>query len=262
MSHFPHRVPPIILLLSLSFLVACEKPHTEMEKAGEFQLSFAALKDSAHLGVYRFRTSVYVEAYVISSDAAGQFFGKIVLQENSNDKAMGLLLSTDLFETALWYPEGQKVRLHLKDLYVDQKTLGLSVGSVFSSFGNLSIGRLPLLNTQESLEFIAGETMVIAPKKRTPLGLTDIDLQTLVQIDSLRIGPESQGLNFADYKEDSLRVFYDKDGSKVYLNSSGYADFWDTQLPEHWVSIKGVLTKVRTKYELEIRDLSDIKINL
>lgn len=261
MSHFPPRVP-IILLLSLSFLVACEKPHTEMEKAGEFQLSFAALKDSAHLGVYRFRTSVYVEAYVISSDAAGQFFGKIVLQENSNDKAMGLLLSTDLFETALWYPEGQKVRLHLKDLYVDQKTLGLSVGSVFSSFGNLSIGRLPLLNTQESLEFIAGETMVIAPKKRTPLGLTDIDLQTLVQIDSLRIGPESQGLNFADYKEDSLRVFYDKDGSKVYLNSSGYADFWDTQLPEHWVSIKGVLTKVRTKYELEIRDLSDIKINL
>jgi hypothetical protein len=261
MSHFPPRVP-IILLLSLSFLVACEKPNTEMEKAGEFQLSFAALKDSAHLGVYRFRTSVYVEAYVISSDAAGQFFGKIVLQENSNDKAMGLLLSTDLFETALWYPEGQKVRLHLKDLYVDQKTLGLSVGSVFSSFGNLSIGRLPLLNTQESLEFIAGETMVIAPKKRTPLGLTDIDLQTLVQIDSLRIGPESQGLNFADYKEDSLRVFYDKDGSKVYLNSSGYADFWDTQLPEHWVSIKGVLTKVRTKYELEIRDLSDIKINL
>jgi hypothetical protein len=258
MSHFPPRVP-IILLLSLSFLVACEKPHTEMEKAGEFQLSFAALKDSAHLGVYRFRTSVYVEAYVISSDAAGQFFGKIVLQENSNDKAMGLLLSTDLFETALWYPEGQKVRLHLKDLYVDQKTLGLSVGSVFSSFGNLSIGRLPLLNTQESLEFIAGETMVIAPKKRTPLGLTDIDLQTLVQIDSLRIGPESQGLNFADYKEDSLRVFYDKDGSKVYLNSSGYADFWDTQLPEHWVSIKGVLTKVRTKYELEIRHLSDIQ---
>ena len=258
MSHFPPRVP-IILLLSLSFLVACEKPHTEMEKAGEFQLSFAALKDSAHLGVYRFRTSVYVEAYVISSDAAGQFFGKIVLQENSNDKAMGLLLSTDLFETALWYPEGQKVRLHLKDLYVDQKTLGLSVGSVFSSFGNLSIGRLPLLNTQESLEFIAGETMVIAPKKRTPLGLTDIDLQTLVQIDSLRIGPESQGLNFADYKEDSLRVFYDKDGSKVYLNSSGYVDFWDTQLPEHWVSIKGVLTKVRTKYELEIRHLSDIQ---
>ena len=261
MSHSKLRAP-IILLLTLSFLVACEKPHTEMEKAGEFQLSFAALKDSAHLGVYRFRTSVYVEAYVISSDAAGQFFGKIVLQENSNDKAMGLLLSTDLFETALWYPEGQKVRLHLKDLYIDQKTLGLSVGSVFSSFGNLSIGRLPLLNTQESLEFIAGETMVIAPKKRTPLGLTDIDLQTLVQIDSLRIGPESQGLNFADYKEDSLRVFYDKDGSKVYLNSSGYADFWDTQLPEHWVSIKGVLTKVRTKYELEIRDLSDIKINL
>ena len=258
MSHSKLRAP-IILLLSISFLVACEKPHTEMEKEGGFQLSFAALKDSAQIGIYRFRTSVYVEAYVISSDAAGQFFGKIVLQENSDNTAMGLLLSTDLFETGLWYPEGQKVRLYLKDLYVDQKTLGLSVGGVFSSFGNLSIGRLPLLNTQESLEFIDGESMVIAPKKRTPLDLADIDLQTLVQIDSLRIGTESQGLNFADYKEDSLRVFYYKDGSKVYLNSSGYADFWDTPLPEDWVSIKGVLTKVRSKYELEIRYLSDIK---
>jgi len=211
MSHFTPRVP-LVLLLFISFLLACEKPQSDIENTPEFQLSFAALKDSAHSGIYRFRTSVYVEAYVISSDAAGQFFGKIVLQENSDTTAMGLLLSTDLFETALWYPEGQKVRLHLKDLYIDQKTLGLSVGSVFSSFGNLSIGRLPLLNTQESLEFISGESMVIAPKKRTPLGLTDIDLQTLVQIDSLRIGPESQGLNFADYKEDSLRVFYDKDG--------------------------------------------------
>ena len=258
MSHFTPRVP-LVLLLFISFLLACEKPQSDIGNTPEFQLSFAALKDSAHSGIYRFRTSVYVEAYVISSDAAGQFFGKIVLQENSDTIAMGLLLSTDLFETSLWYPEGQKVRLHLKDLYVDQKTLGLSVGSVFSSFGNLSIGRLPLLNTQESLEFITGESMVIAPKKRTPLGLTDIDLQTLVQIDSLRIGPESQGFNFADYKEDSLRVFYDKDGSKVYLNSSGYADFWDTPLPEHWVSIKGVLTKVRTKYELEIRHLSDIQ---
>jgi hypothetical protein len=253
MSHFTPRVP-LVLLLFISFLLACEKPQSDIENTPEFQLSFAALKDSAHSGIYRFRTSVYVEAYVISSDAAGQFFGKIVLQENSDTTAMGLLLSTDLFETSLWYPEGQKVRLHLKDLYVDQKTLGLSVGSVFSSFGNLSIGRLPLLNTQESLEFISGESMVIAPKKRTPLCLTD-----LVQIDSLRIGPESQGLNFADYKEDSLRVFYDKDGSKVYLNSSGYADFWDTPLPEHWVSVKGVLTKVRTKYELEIRHLSDIQ---
>ena len=261
MSYFTPKVP-LGLLLFISFLLACEKPQSDIENTPEFQLSFAALKDSAHSGIYRFRTSVYVEAYVISSDAAGQFFGKIVLQENSNDNAMGMLLSTDLFETALWYPEGQKVRLHLKDLYIDQKTLGMSVGSVFSSFGNLSIGRLPLLNTQESLEFITGESMVITPKKRTPLGLTDIDLQTLVQIDSLRIGPESQGFNFADYKEDSLRVFYEKDGSKVYLNSSGYADFWDTPLPKHWVSIKGVLTKVRTKYELEIRDLSDIKINL
>jgi hypothetical protein len=195
MSHFTPRVP-LVLLLFISFLLACEKPQSDIENTPEFQLSFAALKDSAHSGIYRFRTSVYVEAYVISSDAAGQFFGKIVLQENSDTTAMGLLLSTDLFETSLWYPEGQKVRLHLKDLYVDQKTLGLSVGSVFSSFGNLSIGRLPLLNTQESLEFISGESMVIAPKKRTPLGLTDIDLQTLVQIDSLRIGPESQGLQF------------------------------------------------------------------
>lgn len=258
MSHFTPRVP-LVLLLFISFLLACEKPQSDIGNTPEFQLSFAALKDSAHSGIYRFRTSVYVEAYVISSDAAGQFFGKIVLQENSDTTAMGLLLSTDLFETSLWYPEGQKVRLHLKDLYIDQKTLGLNIGSVFSSFGNLSIGRLPLLNTQESLEFISGESMVIAPKKRTPLGLTDIDLQTLVQIDSLRIGPESQGLNFADYKEDSLRVFYDKDGSKVYLNSSGYADFWDTPLPEHWVSVKGVLTKVRAKYELEIRHLSDIQ---
>jgi hypothetical protein len=91
MSHFTPRVP-LVLLLFISFLLACEKPQSDIENTPEFQLSFAALKDSAHSGIYRFRTSVYVEAYVISSDAAGQFFGKIVLQEDSDSYSYGFII--------------------------------------------------------------------------------------------------------------------------------------------------------------------------
>jgi len=249
----------LLFILATTLFLGCDKQLPAIEALEGTQLSFVALKDSTKIGIYRFRTSVYVEAYVVSSDTSGHFFGKIVLQENDSDTALGLLVATDLFETSLWYPEGQKVRLYLKDLYVDQKTLGLSVGHVFSSFGNLAIGRLPILFTQEQLVPISGAFKSIGPKKRNLLNLSDNDLQTLVKIDSLIIGPESSGLYFANEKEETIRVFYAPDGQKININNSGYADFWDSPLPDKWVSIKGVLSKVRSKYELEIRYLSDIQ---
>ena len=72
--------------------------------------------------------------------------------------------------------------------------------------------------------------------------MSDNDLQTLVQIDSLIVGAENSGLYFANEKEETIRVFYDPYGQKININNSGYADFWDSPLPEKWVSIKGVLS--------------------
>lgn len=249
------------LIFSLLLFGSCEKSLMSSSASQGVKISFQDLRDSTQNGLYRFRTPVYIEGYMVSSDEQGHFFGKIVIQESFSSDAMGVLLATDLFETALWYPKGQQVRLYLKDLFADQKTLGLSVGGVLSSFGNLSIGRLPMITTQQHLEIIAGAQALITPKKINLGGLNTALLQTLVTIDSLQIDPSLAGLNYADFKEETKRLFTDPKGRKIYLNNSGYANFWDTQLPLTRVSITGVLSKFRSRYELEISSLEDVKFS-
>lgn len=221
-------------------------------------ISFAALRDSTLNGIYRFNSAQYLKGVVVSSDEGGQFFGKIVIQETPSGASEGLLLSTDLSDASLWFVAGQEVYLSLKGLYADEKTLGLSVGSVFTSFGNLSIGRLPILSTHENLHLSCNPIHVLTPKQRKAASLTDQDLQTLVTVDSLKIDPELKGALFAVYQEDSPRNFYGPQGHKVVLENSGYSDFWNTPLPEGWVKITGILSKTRNQYYLEIRTLEDV----
>lgn len=223
-------------------------------------ISFQSLKDSTTQGLYLFKTPVFVEGYVVSSDTAGQFYGKLVLQESLLGTSLGIVLETDLSDTALWYPIGQKVQLKLKGLYADTKTLGLSLGNVFTSFGNLSIGRLPVLSTRNHVNVACQEVGIVIPVKKKISQLTNLDLQTLIQIDSLQINSAHLGLSFADYQEESLRSFNDVQGNTIVLTSSGYSDFWDTQIPNGWLNISGVLTKKRSQYQLEIRSLKDIEI--
>jgi len=224
-------------------------------------ISFEAIKDSAKNGFYRFKSNGYFEAIVISSDVAGQFYGKIVLQDKEINPRGGLLLSTDLTDSFLWYPEGQKVFLSLKDLYVDQKTLGYSVGSVFSSFGNLSIGRLPVLSTHKQLRPSCESLLIVSPNLKTIASLTERDLQTFVALDSLLLASELHGLSFANYQEDTPRIFYDTLGNKIILQNSGYSDFWDTPMPVGLVRISGVLSRKRNQFEIEIRHLEDVQFN-
>jgi len=252
------------MLTACFLLLKCSKNENQSLDCSEDVsnlISFEAIKDSAKNGLYRFKSENYLEAVVVSSDVAGQFYGKIVLQDKEINPGGGLLLSTDITNAFLWYPEGQKVFLSLKDLYVDQKTLGYSVGSVFPSFGNLSIGRLPVLSTHKQLRPSCKSQFIAWPNLKTITSLTERDLQTFVVVDSLLLAPELQGLSFANYQEDTPRIFHDSLGNKIIIQNSGYSDFWDTLLPLGWVRISGVLSRKRNQFEIEIRHLGDVQFN-
>jgi hypothetical protein len=252
-------------MLTASFLLLkCSKNENQSLDCSENVsnlISFEAIRDSAKNGFYRFKSKGYFEAIVVSSDVAGQFYGKIVLQDKEINPRGGLLLSTDLTDAFLWYPEGQKVFLSLKDLYVDQKRLGYSVGSVFTSFGNLSIGRLPVLSTHKQLRPSCESQLIASPNLKTIASLTERDLQTFVVLDSLLLASELHGLSFANYQEDTPRIFYDTLGNKIILQNSGYSDFWDTPMPVGLVRISGVLSRKRNQFEIEIRHLEDVQFN-
>ncbi|MCW1953735.1 MAG: DUF5689 domain-containing protein [Flavobacteriia bacterium] len=258
---------PLKISLLCVFFIGCISCSRQQGTANSFcedhetTIGFQALRDSVQDGMHLFKSQIYLRAYVVSSDQSGQFYGRLVLQEfSSKGPVLGAVLETDMTDTALWFRPGQKVYLNLKGLYADQKTLGLAIGSVFTSFGNLSIGRLPNLSTQAQLISSCEPPVTVTPQFKSLDTLSDVDLQTLVQIDSLKLDPVLLGQTFAIFEEDTPRAFFDPNGRKILLQSSGYSDFWNQLLPEAWVQIRGVLSKKRSQYHLEIRNLEDIVI--
>ena len=106
-------------------------------------INFAELDSLVQDEVIQIQEDLMLEGYVISSDRAGNFFGVLYLQDALSNPTKGLQLEVDLRESHLQFPEGSKVLIKLKDLYLGKKGSNIRIGSVFSSFGNLSIGRLP-----------------------------------------------------------------------------------------------------------------------
>lgn len=114
------------------------------------------------------------------------------------------------------------------------------------------------MSAQARLSLSCDPIIQIPPKARLLDKLSDLDLQTLVSIDSLQLDSNLAGQSFAVYEEDSFRAFYDTKGEKIMLRVSGYSDFRDALLPTDWVRITGILGKKRSQYHIEIRGLQDV----
>ena len=106
-------------------------------------ITFEELDSLVQDDVIQIHEDLILEGYVISSDRAGNIFGVLYIQDKLNNPSMGIQLEMDLRESHLQFPVGSKVLVKLKNLYLGKRGTNIRIGSVFSSFGNLSIGRLP-----------------------------------------------------------------------------------------------------------------------
>lgn len=199
-----------------------------------------------------------LEGYVISSDKEGNFFGNLHIQDHPDNPTQGLEIEIDVRDSHLFYGVGQKIFIRLKGMYLGKSKGVFKIGGVFTSFGNLSIGRLPATVVDQHL-FVACEPPVtIAPLLANIQELNDGMISTLVLFDGLEIVEGEVGLPFAEPQEETERPLTDCDGNGIVLLNSGYADFQTEPLPEGNGTITGILTKEANTFQLVIRDLTDM----
>jgi len=84
-----------------------------------------------------------IEGYVISSDEAGNFFSTLYLQDRAVNPTEGFQIEIDLRDSHLFYSVGSKIYIKLKGLYLGRSKGVFKLGATFTSFGNVSVGRLP-----------------------------------------------------------------------------------------------------------------------
>lgn len=199
-----------------------------------------------------------IEGYVISSDKAGNFFSVVHLQDNPVDPTEGFQMEIDVRDSHLFYPVGSKIYIKLKGLYLGKSKGFFKIGGVFTSFGNVSVGRLPAPVVDEHIFVSCDEHVTIQPVLITIDNLQESFTNTLVQFNALEIVEEEVGEVFAIEREETERTLVDCSDNELILLNSGFSDFQSEMLPDGNGTITGVLSRENDTYSLVIRDLDDI----
>ena len=220
--------------------------------------TFAEVDALVEDGVIQIHEDLVLEGYVISSDRAGNFFNVLYLQDAPQNPTMGILFEIDFRESHLFYPEGSRVLVKLKGLYLGKSGETVKLGGTFTSFGNISVGRLPGLEVQEHISLACDQNNGVQPTQTTISEIESVSLNTLVQLNGLEFLEEELEQPFAIAEEETERTLKDCEENEILLLNSGYADFQAELLPENNGAVTGILIKDGKKHLLVIRGLEDL----
>ena len=266
MNYKRHFKILILSLLSLLGVLACVKdrdfdpPRKTCSSDLIANTTFSEVKAMYSEGVLQIQDDLIIEGYVISSDEAGNFFSSLHFQNKSGNPTEGFQIEFDLRDSHLFFPVGSKIYIKLKGLYLGKQKGVYKLGGTFSSFGNLSIGRLPA-NVVSKYIFSSCDGLLSATPTQISLSNLDVSIvNTLVELNDVEIIEDELGLSFAEIKEETERTLMDCIDNEIVLLNSGYSDFQSELLPEGNGSVVGVLLKDNDDYQIVIRDLDDINL--
>lgn len=210
-----------------------------------------------------------IEAYVVSSDEGGNFYKSISFQTLATETtpAVGFSVPVEASNTYVDYRPGVKVYIKLEDLYSDILYGSMRIGGIYVNSSSVaSVGRLPQTEYKDKL--IASCTNVseeVLVKKTTITDLlSDSNLNTLVEISGVQFEEDAVGRKYYELSNDlgGATNWYlnDVNGNKVIFRTSGYATYANQLLPTGSGTVRGVLTKYGSDYQLMARTEDDVKL--
>ncbi|THD69517.1 lamin tail domain-containing protein [Robertkochia marina] len=199
-----------------------------------------------------------IKLYVTSSDRLGNIYGAIYLQDDPVSPSMGFELRTELSDAYLLYPRGASVYLRLKGLFVRKSKGGVQVGTKWSSFGNLSIGRLPVQITKKHLIASCAPLVNITPKDLELNSLNSQWQYMYVRFQGLQLSSNELCDQFAERRETTVRKLIACDGNTLDLVNSGYSDFYDQTMPSGMGATSGILTYKGQAARLVLNTMDDM----
>lgn len=260
---YPGRIP--LWLLLVIGLAGCVKdrhfgqPELGCDSNLIANVSYSGVKQLYGNQTVQIQDDLVIEGYVVSSDAAGNFFNVLHFQDKPSAPSEGMQIEIELRDSHLWYPVGSKIYVKLKGLYLGKSKGNFKLGGTFNSFGNLSVGRLPYTVLKAHLVLACEQGSLVVPQQLAIDSLKESSLNTLVVLKDIEVDAAQLGMPFAEEKVETHRRLNDCNDNEISLLNSGYADFQAQPLPEGKGTISGILQKDNSDYYLVIRDLNDIQ---
>lgn len=206
---------------------------------------------------------VYIEAYVVSTDKAGNFFEELIIQNKTdavnpdNDPRLGLKLAVNQSNLHNTFAFGQQVIVKLK---------GLAIGE---TSGVLTLGKgdgvnIDQIQASEYRNIILRTNTIasITPKLTTVEALTEADENTLIQLDNMQIHRLERGATFASEAFDTFDGFRVLEscnsGTQIAMQTSTFSSFKTLIVPQGNGAIVGVFSRdFRDDFSVVIPNTAD-----
>jgi len=209
-----------------------------------------AVADGDDVGIFDTENDqpLYVEGYVVSSDASGNFYEEIIIQNSTDgndvdgDARTGFNVQINVRSLSDTYEPGRKVYIKLNGLAIGEEngvyTLGRANGS-----------SLEQLQEYEYLSFIIrdSEVAMITPKVLSIEDLSAGDENTLVQFSDMQFVRNELTLTYAGEATDEFDGFRTiencESGATMTLQTSTFADFKSLQVAQQKGTITGIYSR-------------------
>ncbi|MCH4822618.1 DUF5689 domain-containing protein [Gramella lutea] len=241
-----------MLVFSCTGLDDFETPEIEIPEViidGDFT-SISAVKGNFNFEtgeVYTFsETETWFEAYVISTDAGGNFYKELIVQDKSQDPTAGIQLLLDdnsLFET---FDLGRKIYVKLDGLSLGYNNGVLQLG--YKNGGD--IVAIPRSLIGDHLKR-SDEKSEIIPKPLKIDQFSDEFKNIYIEINDVQFDPnlvrEENRFSFASNPVDSYdgerQLISCETGAITFLSTSTFSNFKSLLLPVGTGTIQGILTR-------------------
>lgn len=230
-------------------------------------MQVSQVRTNANAIVSQYKYDDVIEAYVVSSDEAGNFFKTISFQTlaTATNPAIGFSVPVDATNLYVDYRPGNKVFVKLKNQYTDISFGALRIGGItVSSYNDGGVGRI----SQNDYKAVLNASCTnlkedeLVNKVTMKDLLNDAYLNTLVEVLDVQFAASAVGRH---YFEEGKNVggatnwdLQDKSGNQVYFRTSSFANFATKLVPEGSGKVRGVLTKYGNDYQLLARSEKDI----
>jgi len=200
-----------------------------------------------------------IEAVVVSSDVAGNFYKNLMLVEAKKDAPYAAIeVKVNVEDLAAIYPVGQKVMVNCKGLIVNDNygfaNLG---GNTYEKDGKTKLGGIAE-DVYATTIVKVGEPTSVEPKTVKISEVTNDMLSGLIKIEGVQFNEADKTKTFGADGSYASRTIIDAEGNTIIMKTSGYAKFVEEQLPTGNGSIIGVLNIYRDAYEITIRNTDDV----
>lgn len=217
-------------------------------------LRIADLQELYHDGVQIIRDGLVVEGVVTSSDASGNIYQTLYIEEDG--AAIELLI--DLNQIYPRYPVGCRLVVALEGLAMDRAYGVLRVGWPTSPSGRPALDLITSPPLLDGHLFRRDEVLeVVEPTLFTVSELQPQDCGRLVRFEELLYCPEEEAEEEPLWS--GLRRFITPEGSYIFSSVTPYARFAGEPIPTTPLSLCGILRKGERGYQVLPRDEEDIQ---